>query len=150
MLKCAGFGYIFSQRENPPAPEEAQADMEQPSPFRMEAAGSLTPELEGAPAAAPTGREQKRKGVKGRMKPVKGRKGPLFWVKKRRAAAMNDTRFTQRAQEALRQAQQSAAQLGHGYVGSEHLLLAWREKGAAWPPGSCARPAWSTTPCGRR
>ena len=57
------------------------------------------------------------------MKPVKGRKGPLFWVKKRRAAAMNDTRFTQRAQEALRQAQQSAAQLGHGYVGSEHLLL---------------------------
>ena len=37
---------------------------------------------------------------------------------------MNDARFTQRAQEALRQAQESAARLGHGYVGSEHLLLA--------------------------
>ena len=36
---------------------------------------------------------------------------------------MNETRFTQRAQAALRLAQESAAELGHGYVGSEHLLL---------------------------
>ena len=36
---------------------------------------------------------------------------------------MNDTRFTQRAQTALRLAQQCSAELGHGYVGSEHLLL---------------------------
>ena len=107
------------------------------------------------------------------MKPVKGRKGPLFWVKKRRAAAMNDTRFTQRAQEALRQAQQSAAQLGTGMWAARHCggaggvegappcwatylwagCFCWWAggvMGAAWPPGSCARPAWSTTPCGRR
>lgn len=36
---------------------------------------------------------------------------------------MNDNRFTQRAQNALKLAQESAAELGHGYVGSEHLLL---------------------------
>jgi ATP-dependent Clp protease ATP-binding subunit ClpC len=32
-------------------------------------------------------------------------------------------RFTERAQNALRQAEQSAMELGHDYVGSEHLLL---------------------------
>ena len=43
---------------------------------------------------------------------------------------MNDARFTQRAQEALKLAQDSSAQLGHGYVGSEHLLLGLaREEG---------------------
>ena len=63
------------------------------------------------------------------MKPVKGRRGPLFWVKKRRGAAMDNARFTQRAQEALRLAQQCAAQLGHGYVGSEHLLLGLAREG---------------------
>lgn len=36
---------------------------------------------------------------------------------------MNETRFTQRAQTALRLAQECSAELGHGYVGSEHLLL---------------------------
>ena len=63
------------------------------------------------------------KGVKARMKPVKGRRWPLFWLGTRRRTAMNDARFTQRAQSALRLAQESSAQLGHGYVGSEHLLL---------------------------
>ena len=36
---------------------------------------------------------------------------------------MNNSQFTQRAQAALRLAQESSARLGHGYVGSEHLLL---------------------------
>ena len=42
---------------------------------------------------------------------------------------MSDTRFTQRAQAALRLAQESAAELGHGYVGSEHLLLGLAREG---------------------
>ena len=36
---------------------------------------------------------------------------------------MNETRFTSRAQTALRLAQGCASELGHGYVGTEHLLL---------------------------
>ena len=36
---------------------------------------------------------------------------------------MSETRFTERAQAALRLAQENAARLGHSYVGSEHLLL---------------------------
>ncbi|MBM7684282.1 ATP-dependent Clp protease ATP-binding subunit [Defluviitalea raffinosedens] len=32
-------------------------------------------------------------------------------------------KFTKRAQEALQSSQQAAAELGHGYVGTEHLLL---------------------------
>ncbi|MEQ2444635.1 ATP-dependent Clp protease ATP-binding subunit [Pseudoflavonifractor sp. CLA-AP-H29] len=46
---------------------------------------------------------------------------------------MSGTRFTQRAQTALMLAQTCAAELGHGYVGSEHLLLglAREEQGMA-------------------
>ena len=36
---------------------------------------------------------------------------------------MSETRFTERAQAALRLAQACSAELGQGYVGSEHLLL---------------------------
>jgi ATP-dependent Clp protease ATP-binding subunit ClpC len=36
---------------------------------------------------------------------------------------MNENKFSPRAEEALRLAQESAEELGHGYVGSEHLLL---------------------------
>jgi ATP-dependent Clp protease ATP-binding subunit ClpC len=36
---------------------------------------------------------------------------------------MNEKKFTERAQTAIRLAQEQAASLGHGYVGSEHLLL---------------------------
>ena len=36
---------------------------------------------------------------------------------------MNENKFTTRAEEALRLSQESAEELGHGYVGSEHLLL---------------------------
>ncbi|MGN1001682.1 MAG: ATP-dependent Clp protease ATP-binding subunit [Oscillospiraceae bacterium] len=42
---------------------------------------------------------------------------------------MNNSQFTQRAQAALRLAQESSAQLGHGYVGSEHLLLGLLKEG---------------------
>ncbi|MDE7243188.1 MAG: ATP-dependent Clp protease ATP-binding subunit [Oscillospiraceae bacterium] len=46
---------------------------------------------------------------------------------------MYDNRFTPRAQNALRLAQESAEELGHSYVGSEHLLLGLlgEEDGAA-------------------
>ena len=43
--------------------------------------------------------------------------------------ALHQTRFTQRAQAALRLAQESSAELGHGYVGSEHLLLGLAREG---------------------
>ena len=36
---------------------------------------------------------------------------------------MYDNQFTPRAQNALRLAQAAAEELGHSYVGSEHLLL---------------------------
>ena len=36
---------------------------------------------------------------------------------------MYDNQFTPRAQNALRLAQEAAEELGHSYVGSEHLLL---------------------------
>ena len=36
---------------------------------------------------------------------------------------MNDNKFTPRAEEALRLSQEAAGELGHGYVGTEHLLL---------------------------
>ena len=46
---------------------------------------------------------------------------------------MYENRFTPRAQNALRLAQASAEELGHSYVGSEHLLLGLlrEEAGAA-------------------
>ena len=46
---------------------------------------------------------------------------------------MYDNRFTPRAQNALRLAQAAAEELGHSYVGSEHLLLGLlrEEAGAA-------------------
>ena len=43
---------------------------------------------------------------------------------------MNETRFTQRAQTALRLAHECSAELGHGYVGSEHLLLGLAREGS--------------------
>ena len=36
---------------------------------------------------------------------------------------MNESKFTPRAEEALRLSQEAAGELGHGYVGTEHLLL---------------------------
>ena len=45
---------------------------------------------------------------------------------------MYENRFTPRAQSALRLAQEAAEELGHSYVGSEHLLLGLiREEGGA-------------------
>ena len=42
---------------------------------------------------------------------------------------MNDRQFTQRAQAALCLAQEASVQLGHGYVGSEHLLFGLVKEG---------------------
>ena len=36
---------------------------------------------------------------------------------------MMENKFTPRAEESLRLAQEAAEEMGHGYVGSEHLLL---------------------------
>ena len=36
---------------------------------------------------------------------------------------MNENKFTPAAEEALRLSQEAAGELGHGYVGTEHLLL---------------------------
>ena len=36
---------------------------------------------------------------------------------------MHENKFTPRAEEALRLAQEAAEEMGHGYVGTEHLLL---------------------------
>ena len=43
---------------------------------------------------------------------------------------MNENKFTPRAEEALRLSQEAAGELGHGYVGTEHLLLGLIR---AWP-----------------
>ncbi len=42
---------------------------------------------------------------------------------------MHENRFTERAQNALRLAQAAAAEMGHSYVGSEHLLLGLAREG---------------------
>ena len=42
---------------------------------------------------------------------------------------MNENRFTERAQTALRLAHECASELGHGYVGSEHLLYGLCKEG---------------------
>ena len=35
----------------------------------------------------------------------------------------HENQFTPRAEEALRLAQEAAEEMGHGYVGTEHILL---------------------------
>ena len=46
---------------------------------------------------------------------------------------MNEKKFSPGAEEALRLSQEAAGELGHGYVGTEHLLLGLvrEEQGAA-------------------
>ena len=52
-----------------------------------------------------------------------------FRFSAKRGDRLNDVNFTQRAQTALRLAQESAAELGHGSVGTEHLLLGLLREG---------------------
>ena len=42
---------------------------------------------------------------------------------------MNENKFTPRAEAALRLSQEAAGDLGHGYVGTEHLLLGLLREG---------------------
>ena len=64
------------------------------------------------------------------MEPVKKKHRLLFfWSRRKRGEDVNETRFTERAQTALRLAQECSAELGHGYVGSEHLLLGLAREG---------------------
>jgi len=63
------------------------------------------------------------------MEPVKKKRGFFFWKKSKRGDSLNETRFTERAQTALRLAQEASSELGHGYVGSEHLLLGLAREG---------------------
>ena len=68
---------------------------------------------------------------------------------------MPDIRFTPEAQTAVEFAHQAAAEMGHSYIGTEHLLLGLlrQEDGrrAAWPPAPCRSRAfvtiWSPTFC---
>ena len=50
---------------------------------------------------------------------------PIFChdIKRKEETAMNEHKFTPSAEEALRLAQEAAGEMGHGYVGTEHLLL---------------------------
>ena len=52
---------------------------------------------------------------------------------------MSENKFTPRAEEALRLSQESAEELGHGYVGSEHLLLGLASQ--EYSPAAVALPA---------
>ena len=59
---------------------------------------------------------------------------------------MYENRFTPRAQSALRLAQEAAEELGHSYVGSEHLLLGLLRGKGSGASRLLARAAQSETP----
>ena len=42
---------------------------------------------------------------------------------------MNENKFSPRAEEALRLSQEAAGERGHGYVGTEHLLVGLLQDG---------------------
>jgi ATP-dependent Clp protease ATP-binding subunit ClpC len=44
-----------------------------------------------------------------------------------------EDRFTEGAKNVLNLAYSAAAELGHSYVGSEHILIGFARKAAAWP-----------------
>ena len=48
---------------------------------------------------------------------------------------MRENKFTPKAEEALRLAQEAAEEMGHGYVGTEHLLLGLCGRRTALPTG---------------
>ena len=62
---------------------------------------------------------------------------------------MMENKFTPRAEEALRLAQEAAEDMGHGYVGSEHLLLGLlrEEEGIAHRVLEENGLRWSATSC---
>lgn len=53
---------------------------------------------------------------------------------------MAEQKFTPRAENVLRLAQETALELGHGYVGCEHILLGLLREDAARPAAHWARP----------
>lgn len=57
--------------------------------------------------------------------------------------------LTRRAQTALRLARESSAQLGHGYVGSEHLLLGLLEERRGAAARAFRPPVFRKAPSGR-
>ena len=56
---------------------------------------------------------------------------------------MSETRFTERAQAALRLAQECSAELGHGYVAASTCCWAWPVRAKGWPPRCSSPPGWS-------
>lgn len=52
-------------------------------------------------------------------------------------------RFTEQAREAIGMAVEAAEELGHSYVGTEHLLIGLLREKAAWRPV-----CWKTVGCG--
>lgn len=51
-------------------------------------------------------------------------------------------RFTERAVKVLKLAQYEAQELGHNYIGTEHLLLGLVHEGKALPPKHCNSCKW--------
>ena len=45
-----------------------------------------------------------------------------------------ENRFTEKAENALRYAQESAQQMGHNYVGTEHILIGLLKEGEGVDP----------------
>ncbi len=90
---------------------------------------TVSPRSTGPRTPAAAAGLQKKRGVRGLMEPVKKKKKFSFWKKYRRGDPLNETKFTERAQTALRLAQEASGELGHGYVGSEHLLLGLSREG---------------------
>ena len=63
---------------------------------------------------------------------------------------MNENKFSPRAEEALRLSQEAAGELGHGYVGTEHLLIGLIEEGsgvAAQILNAHGVAAWARSTC---
>lgn len=54
---------------------------------------------------------------------------PSLWSRSKTGAPLHHMEFTQRSQSALRLAHECSAELGHSYVGSEHLLLGLSREG---------------------
>lgn len=52
-------------------------------------------------------------------------------------------RFTEQAREAIGMAVEAAEELGHSYVGTEHLLIGLLREKAVWPPVF-----WRAAECG--
>jgi ATP-dependent Clp protease ATP-binding subunit ClpC len=66
------------------------------------------------------------------------------------AAPTGHIPFTPRAKKVLELSLREALQLGHNYIGTEHILLGLVREGRAWPRRSCSSSGRTLTGCVRR